>query len=239
VDIVSFETELAYRGVKNVDADRKLLIPNGFDSELPQWYGVERRTFETKENIVLLVGRHGDYAKNSELMLDALENMDHLEGWQVWFVGQMNDAFERRREAFLRQRPELSKQVVFTGQIDDKKELFELYSRSKLLCLTSRWESWGMVCVEAMAFGCVPVMTAVSSAVDITNYGKCGIIIESSDPQYWSNRLREIFSDMSSIKKLSDATREHFQRFEWKKILSHLDKKIKVIISSNTENGRN
>ena len=227
VDIVSFETELSCRGVNNIPREKKLLLPNGFDPDFIDWYRVKRRTFDEKENIILLVGRHGDYAKNSELMLNTLAEMGDIGDWQVWFVGSMTAEFVKRRTGFQKQHPQLSDKVVFTGQIDDKRELFELYSRAKILCLTSRWESWGMVCVEAMAFGCVPVMTAVSSASDLTEDGCSGVVIDSYDVREWSARLQELTDSAGTLRKLSLAVDRHFKNnFNWQKIVSHLDEKI-------------
>jgi len=227
VDIVSFETERSYRGVDNISPEKKLLLPNGFDPDFIDWYGVRRRQFTEKENIILLVGRHGDYAKNTELMLDALELMGDIGDWQVWFVGQMTAEFEKRRDSFLQKHPQLTGRLVFTGRIDDKRELFELYSRARLLCLTSRWESWGMVCVEAMAFGCVPVMSPVSSANDLTGNGGSGVVIDSHDARDWAAGLRELTNSPGKLEKFSLAAAERFRNsFDWRKIVARLDEKI-------------
>ena len=227
VDIVTFETERSYRGVDNIPPEKKLLLPNGFDPDFIDWYGVRRRQFAEKENIILLVSRHGDYAKNSELMFDALGEMGDIGEWQVWFVGPMTDGFKKRRDRFVEQFPLLAEKVVCTGQIDDKRQLFDLYSRARVLCLTSRWESWGMVCVEAMAFGCVPVMTAVSSAEDITGNGTAGRIVEQENSEHLARTLKDICADPETLQTLSRAahTRSR-ERFTWKDSLVQLDRNI-------------
>jgi glycosyltransferase involved in cell wall biosynthesis len=232
VDIVSVETERSFRGVSNIPRKKMILLPNGFDPDFIDWYGVRRRTFDEKENIILLVGRHGDYAKNTELMLDTLADMGDIGSWQVWFVGPMTAEFEKRRASFQNQYLHLVDKVVFTGQIDDKRELFELYSRAKILCLTSRWESWGMVCVEAMAFGCVPVMTAVSSAGDITANGTAGLIVEQGSARQLAQTLKEIMEAPLGLEALSLKTQAHFQSsFVWKDRLAALDARITKVFS--------
>lgn len=230
VDIVSFETERSYRGVDAIPPEKKLLLPNGFDPDFIDWYGVRRRSFAEKANLILLVGRHGDYAKNSELMLEALPLMGDLDGWRVVFVGALSPEFQQRKDRFLKQCPHLSDKVVFTGQLDDKHELFDLYSRAKLLCLTSRWESWGMVCVEAMALGCVPVMTPVSSADDLTGNGDSGFVINSDDPAEWSTGLVSLLKNPDRLEGLAKSAYARFKdRFDWRRIVAHLDEKIRQI----------
>jgi glycosyltransferase involved in cell wall biosynthesis len=230
VDIVSFETERSYRGVDTIPLEKKLLLPNGFDPDFIDWYGVRRRTFAEKENLILLVGRHGDYAKNTELMLEALPLMGDLDGWRVLFVGPMTPEFRSARDRFLEGCPHLADKVVFTGQLDDKRELFDLYSRAKLLCLTSRWESWGMVCVEAMALGCVPVMTPVSSADDLTGNGDSGVVIDSYDPAEWSAGLANLLRSPAGIERLAKSANARFEnRFDWRRIVARLDEKIRQV----------
>lgn len=230
VDLVSFETERSYRGVTTIPPEKKLLLPNGFDPDFIDWYGVRRRQFHEKEDIILLVGRHGDYAKNSELMFDIISKIGNVGGWQVWFVGPMTSEFEQFKSDFLRLNPRMAGVVVCTGQINDKQELFDLYSRAKMLCLTSRWESWGMVCVEAMAFGCVPVMAPVSSAEDITNNRRSGVVIDSHDALVWAAELQRLIDSLDILEKLSTASQEHFgNSFKWQQILFRLDTKIRNI----------
>lgn len=229
VDLVSFETRGALNGADVIPAAKRVLLPNGFDPELIDLYGVRLRSFAEKENLVLLVARHGDQVKNTELMLDALALMGDIADWQVCFVGPMTPEFEQRKDLFLHNNPRLAGKVTFTGQIDDKRELFELYSRAKILCLTSRRESWGLVCVEAMVFGCVVVMTAVSSANDITNDGTCGIIIDSHAPDAWATRVQGLISDSDGLERLAVASRQYCaQHFYWQPILQPLSEALKL-----------
>lgn len=205
VDVVSFETRAAFAGADVVPAGKRLLLHNGFDPDFIEAYGVRRRSFLEKENIILLVGRHGDPNKNTELMLDALEIMGDIGNWAVWFVGPMTPEFKQRKDVFMLDNPHLREKVVFTGPINDKQELFELYSRAKVLCFTSRRESWGMVCVEAMAFGCVPVMTPVSSALDITQSDQTGFVVNSYEPHVWASSLKQICGNPEKLSSLSEA----------------------------------
>lgn len=224
VDVVSFETRTAFNGADVIPAEKRLLVPNGFDPEFIAHYEVQPRTFMEKENLILLVARHGDEVKNTELMLDALALMGDTGDWQVWFVGPMTAEFERRKGLFLQNHPMLVGKIIFTGQIDDRRELFELYNRAKILCLTSLREGFPNVAIEGLVFGCVPVLTAIFSAQDLTNEGKHGIIIDSYEPAEWAVRLQKILSDACQLEHLSDSAREYCeQQFHWRTILQPLD----------------
>ena len=89
-----------------------------------------------------------------------------------------------------------------------------------------------MVCVEAMAFGCVPVMTAVSSAADITATGTAGIVVEQSSASRLAQALKEIMEAPLGLENLSRRTIAHFQTsFVWKDRLAALDEKITKVFS--------
>jgi glycosyltransferase involved in cell wall biosynthesis len=235
VDIVSFETVLSYRGVKDIPQEKKLLLPNGFDTDLVDWYGVTRRTFAEKENIILLVGRHGDYAKNSELMLDALEILGDTGEWQVWFVGSMTDEFRRRTERYLEQSPRQAEKVMFAGQIDDKRQLFELYSRSKVLCLTSRWEGFPNVAIEGLAFGMIPMMPgSIGCTADITDHGRCGVSFKQGSRDDLAAALSTVIEQGIELEDMAQKAQRHFSSsFQWKCILKSLDERIRLHQNNN------
>ena len=236
VDIVSLETQAAFKGVGNVPPHKKLYLPNGFDSDFIEQFGVRRRIFAEKENIILLVARHGDYAKNSELMLDALEAMGDIGEWQVWFVGLMTEEFKKQKERFLDQFPQLAKKVMFTGQIDDKRQLFELYSRAKVLCLTSRWEGFPNVAVEGLAFGMIPMMPdSIACTADIIDHGRCGISFRQDSRDSLSATLDSLFARESELELMAQMAQQHFNSsFRWQIILKNLDEQIKLQFNSNS-----
>ena len=60
-------------------------------------------------------------------------------------------------------------------------EVFQLYNNSDCFVMTSRIESFGIVTIEAMAFG-LPVLAANSPGnIDILDNGKFGIIYDNSE----------------------------------------------------------
>lgn len=227
VDIVSFETIRSFIGATKILQKRKLLLPNGFDPEIITHLGIKQKNFSEKENMILLVGRHGDPAKNSEFMLDVLELLEELGAWQVYFIGPTTLEFDRRRKKFENEYPELAAKVSFVGAVNDKKILFEYYNSAKIFCLTSRTESWGMVCVEALAFANVLLMTEVISAADLTAGGKAGIVVAQGDKKSYASSLKRLMNEPEFLLRLHQQAAEHFnQHFIWKHILDSLNSKI-------------
>lgn len=66
------------------------------------------------------------------------------------------------------------KRITFHGFLDP----VEFYKRSRCLLMTSNFEGFGMVLVEAMQYGCVPfAYNSFESLTDIIDNGYNGFII--------------------------------------------------------------
>ena len=53
----------------------------------------------------------------------------------------------------------MADRIVLTGNLDSRKEMYEICAKASIICMTSRWESFGIATVEGMYFGCCPVIT--------------------------------------------------------------------------------
>lgn len=155
------------------------------DDELFDNYRMERKTFAEKENIMICVGRIGNYQKNTEMLLDALKSVD-LKDWKIYMIGPVTSSFDLKEEgnfqnridSFYVQHPEYKEKLVFTGAIYDQKEMFEYYNRAKVLLHTARSEGFANVFSQAAAFGCYILSTDVGGADIASNHWKYGMKLE-------------------------------------------------------------
>lgn len=76
----------------------------------------------------------------------------------------------------------ISVPVEFTGYIQREK-LNEIYRKSHALLLPSRTEGFPKVVAEAASFGCIPVVTDVSSIGQYVLDGKNGFLLKDAQPQ--------------------------------------------------------
>ncbi|MDD2501569.1 MAG: glycosyltransferase family 4 protein, partial [Geobacter sp.] len=231
LDLLSVECRQVYENLDKIPASQKMLLPNGFAPEIPAYYGVSPRSFEEKENIILLVGRHGTKQKNSELMFKVFEKLKGIGEWQVLFVGPMTNDFVLLKDKFLEDYPGYHGKLHFSGAVTDKKLLFEYYSRAKIFCLPSRWESWGLVCGEALYFGCTLVMThEVSSSPDLTDNGLAGLTAANEDVDAWATLLQGLMQDQSRLKHFFDKGKTHFDNhFSWPRALYPLVQRMSLL----------
>ena len=228
VDLVSFETMAVFKAITSIADHKKMYLPNGFDVTLPQSLGVHPKDVAEKQDIILCVARHGTEQKNSELLLQALEKIDDLGSWKFIFAGEASQEFRNHCENFLKSNPQHVGKVILTGEISDRKPLFELYSQAKVFCLPSRWESWGLVCTEALYFGCALVMTReVVSAPDLTDNGRAGLLAGNENAVEWAEVLQNLMHDPKLVEHYSNQGRAHFNAlFSWPDALAPLAQRL-------------
>lgn len=164
-----------FRDRYRVPEKKMALIPNGTDLE--HLYALTNgvKSFEEKENILLSVGRIGNAQKNNELLLEAIPKL-LVTNWKFFFVGSIEHEFKSYISSYFENYPHLRDQVFFTGNITNPAELYALYNRSKLFCLTSLWEGFPMSAVEAACYGNVLVLHDKIKAFNtLSNHGKNGV----------------------------------------------------------------
>lgn len=228
LDLLSLECRASYRGTTNVPERKKLHLPNGFDAALPARYGIIMNNYDQKDNLILLVGRHGAEQKNSELLLAVAEDLGDLGNWSMIFVGPSTEVFASSYRSLANRNPLLARQITLAGEITDRRQLLQLYNRAKIFCLPSRWESWGLVATEAICFGCVPVVSReILSAGDLTDNGSAGFLAGCSQSGEWSALLARLMNDPELTREYSRKAAAYFhEHLDWHVNLASLKERF-------------
>ncbi len=230
IDIFSVETKIFFNKLKNNQGYTKKLIylPNGFFLT----NGVDINKVNLKENIILTVGRIGVYEKNHELLIDAIAGISQskLRDWQVLFVGPVQDEFLKYIEDVVKEKDYLRKHLICTGNISSKKDLYKIYAKAKVLCITSRWESFGIVIPEAMYFGNYVITSDFPAAYDLTENGTVGKLFQTGDVQALRQALEEVLDGHINLNDAGQKARQLAQKsFNWEVIVKRLARKLENI----------
>lgn len=169
------------------------------DDEKFESYGMRRKPFSEKENVMVCVGRIGCYQKNTEMLLEALRKVD-LKDWKIYMLGPLTssfdlkegDGFQKIVDQFFEDCPRHKGKLVFTGMVYDQKEVFEYYNRAKVLLATARHEGFANVYSQAAALGCYVVSTDVGGADVCSNDWKYGVRLEQDDSDGLAKVLQDI-----------------------------------------------
>ncbi len=104
----------------------------------------------------------------------------------VWIAGNDVEGWQKKAQGIL-QKKDLSR-VQFMGVVDDsRKEL--LYAYTDFLVFPSRYESFGLVALEAMVHG-TPVIGARAGAIpEVVLDGFCGLLFDAEDEMELAEKI--------------------------------------------------
>ncbi len=223
--LISYETEIAYEEMKDSYAGistkgKTILLPNGYDDLLVE-KNYKLKKFEEKENIFLTVGRLGAEEKNTELLLNVFEKID-LKNWKFYLVGGIEKDFKNKIEEFFKKYPEKKENIIFTGEIKNRDRLYEYYNRAKVFVLPSKWESFGIVMVEAQAFNNYILTSPTFAAKDITDSEKVGKIFKIENDSELLESIQNIIEGSIDLSSKEKGIVEHKKRFKYSVLIERI-----------------
>lgn len=206
-DYISVETHLSFKlWNENLNISEKIfLVENGFDEEELMKLSLNVIPFSEKENKIITVGRLGTFQKNTVMFLKAIEKISIFKNWKFYFIGPIEENFQKEIELFYHKNPSLKNKVIFTGPILEKKILWEYYNKAKVFVLTSIWEGYAIVFSEAYRFNNYIISTDVGGAKETIekneNFGK---LVGQNNDEDLKSVLEQIINDNNYLIKYPD-----------------------------------
>lgn len=206
-------TKVLYRDL-NANYDRIVTLSSAFIEDFCYYYPhVDKikllaipnfNTFEsceptTAQKRVLFVGRLRNCVKGVDKLLRIWNMVESsFPDWSLDIVGDGKD-----RCVLELQASKLGlKHVMFHGF--QNPALF--YQRSRIFCMTSIYEGFGMVLTEAMQHGVVPMaFNSYSSVTDIIDDNVNGILVKPFDEKEYADKLIDLMSDEKKYTNMSHA----------------------------------
>jgi glycosyltransferase involved in cell wall biosynthesis len=173
---------------------------------------------------VVAAGRLAD-AKNYPLMLDAFARVRSEMRARLFILGQGELEPElRARVGALG----LDEDVVFCGF---QRNPWKYIARGDVFVLTSRYEGFGNVLVEAMACRVPVVATASPGTKEIVKSGHDGVIVERHEPEAVAAALVGLLRDTSSLNRMGEAARCSAERFAMPAVAAAYDRVFQRVLA--------
>ena len=108
----------------------------------------------------------------------------------------------------------VAENIVFTGVLNREK-LTDLYLAGDLYVMLSRFDTFGMVVLEAMAAGLPVIVSSNVGAKDLVQEGKNGFVIaDTSNKDFIASKIQVMFDD-AVRKRMSDAAYQTATQNTW------------------------
>ena len=204
--------------------NKAILVTNGINVDFISKAFPQPKSFEEKENIILSVGRIGAEEKNYKMLMDSILGCD-LNDWKLVLVGPIENNFDSYVEQKIKEHPHLKGKIELVGNVEDRVALYQYYNRSKIFCLTSPFESFGIAFIEAMYFGNYIIGTDGMSSFDyISNDLELGSRVSVNDEEALTLQLNELIIHPEKMEETySKVQQQVAEKFYWSEIIKNLE----------------
>jgi phosphatidyl-myo-inositol dimannoside synthase len=170
-----------------------------------------------EQRVILTVARMDatEQYKGHDVVLRALPSVIEKVANLTYVI--VGDGDDRPRLELLARELGVANHVVFTGEINDS-ELVALYQRSELFVLPARTvvsspnpkgEGFGIVFLEAMAFGKPVVGPRYGAPAEIIRDGQNGLLVDPEDPASLAEALSRLLADPDVAVAMGKAGRNY------------------------------
>jgi len=118
------------------------------------------------------------------------------------------------------------------------KELAEIYASSDIFVFPSTTETFGLVTVEAMASGLVPVAAKMGGAVGIIEENISGLFSKPLSADDMRLQVERLLDNPDKRKQLAKNAVKQAHKFDWERILDKLFESYENVIEQFTQNRR-
>ena len=138
-----------------------------------------------------------------------LEALEVLSGdWRATIVGSFEgDPSYARTVRRTVDRHDSSSRIEVLGEISDER-LSTVLKAAHVLAVPARRESFGMVYIEAMEYGTVPIATTVGGPPEFVADGYNGRLVPPDEPAALRRTLQELLTDREALATLAEGALE-------------------------------
>ena len=199
--------------------------------------GVDREIFSPdlsikRENIFLSIGRIQEQ-KGQLQTLEFLNNFKKIENdFRCIFIGGPSGKYGDEYLLELEQTVKdfnLETHVEFLDNLEQTK-IIELLNKAKLLIHTSRFETFGLVAIEANTMG-VPVLTINNgSLMEIIENNKNGYLSENLIDKEVNNFVSHLLNEDRKFQEVSLSCIDKSKKYDWVKTSSNIEKEYELLL---------
>lgn len=194
------------------------IIPNSLPFES------DKKSSLTDKRIIA-VGRL-THQKGFDILIDIYEKIySQAPEWELNIFGDGEDKDVLQEKIT---RKGLEKHIKLCGSV---KNISENYQKSSIFVLSSRWESFGLVLIEAMNHGLPAVSFDCDGPKNIIEENRNGFLIPRFDQEQFAKKLLLLIDDDKQRQEMGKKAQISSTKYEEKNIMPLWNKQIQSIVN--------
>jgi glycosyltransferase involved in cell wall biosynthesis len=109
----------------------------------------------------------------------------------------------------------ISEQISFVGRLVKNSDVYEVIQSSKVFCLPSEVEGFGITLLEAMALGVPFIASDIPVIREVTNGGAGGILCSPGDSVEFCDALIRLLNRPEYRKRLANEGHQLSEQYNW------------------------
>jgi glycosyltransferase involved in cell wall biosynthesis len=174
--------------------------------------------------VIVAAGRLAE-AKNYPLLIDAMAIVRERIDARLFILGTGDE--EASIRGLIRERG-LEQSITLCGF---QKNPWKYIAKADLFALTSHYEGFGNVLIEAMACGVPVVATASAGTRDIVRDGVDGLLVERHEPAAFADAMASLLTDDATRQRMSAAALTDAPRFALPHVAQIYDRTFRGVMA--------
>ena len=204
-----------FRNLESIDLIKKK------SSVLPIGCNLIKNILKKIEYPVILWNHRWEYDKNPKLFFETLFELNDLKiDFSLIVLGENYSEYPK---IFDTAKDRLKHKIIHFGYCENYTEYLGYLKMSNILPVTSHQDFFGISIVEAVSYGCYPILPKRLTYPDLFNYKKNKFLFYNSDLELKDKLvsvIKNIKNYTSTIKEVSQKT---FDKFNWENISKKYD----------------
>lgn len=204
--------------VLNAEEKRSWKRPNVLVVPNPLWFEIPKTFNGLEKRIAIAVGRQSIEKRYDKLLKIWKEVVKHHPEWILKIYGQQNEQL-KLKELVL--KLELNDNVQFFDAVEI---IEDVYTNASMLLMTSESEAFGLVILEAMAYGVPVVAFNGTSGTNMLIHDKInGFLIQKDDFQGFAEKVSLLINNQEARKLMGEYARNTINHYDLERIMKSWD----------------
>jgi glycosyltransferase involved in cell wall biosynthesis len=181
----------------------------------------------------LIIWNHRwEFDKSPDQFFQALDAA--LANGAEFLLALLGENFQAVPKAFERARVRYGKRIVQYGYVQSREEYMRWLKRGAIVISTARQENFGIAVVEAIRFGCVPLLPDRVAYPEIIppQYHSAVLYKDTDDLVY---KLTLLITHYAEYQELRGRLSNHMGKFAWQNLIDRYDKELERLVRRSNE----